>query len=98
MMVAVAMSLSDAVVVSAKAAEDAALEKRMAEEKEARRACEVAICKSFAEPGSGAPVACSFTKTWRRTEILARIVGGSYVWGYGHVPVSYTHLRAHGGT
>jgi hypothetical protein len=67
------------------AIEDAALEKRMAEEKEARRACKVAICKAFAEPGSGAPVASSFTKTWRRAEILARIVGGSYVWGYGPV-------------
>ena len=83
--VAVAMSLSGSAVGSVMAAEDAALEKRMAEEKEARRACKVAICKAFAEPGSGAPVACSFTKTWRRTEILARIVGGSYVWGYGHV-------------
>jgi hypothetical protein len=83
--VAVAMSLSGAGVVSVMAAEDAALEKRLAEEKEARRACKVAICKAFAEPGSGAPVACSFTKTWRRTEILARMVGGSYIWGYGHV-------------
>ena len=56
----------------------------MAAEKEARRACKIEICKAF-EKGSGAPVACSFTKTWRRQDILARIVGGSYVWGYGHV-------------
>ena len=83
--VAVATSLFSVAAVSAMAAEDAALNKRMAEEKEARRACKVEICKAFAERGSGAPVACSFTKTWRRTEILARIVGGSYVWGYGHV-------------
>ena len=40
---AVAMSLPSAAAVSAMAAEDAALEKRMAEEKEARRACKVAI-------------------------------------------------------
>ena len=67
------------------AAADPALDKRLAEEKEARRACKVEICKAFAEPGAGDPVACSFTKTWRRQDILERIVGGSYVWGYGHM-------------
>ena len=57
----------------------------MADEKEARRACKVEICKAFKEPAKGEPIACNVTKTWLRGEILSRIVGGSYVWGYGHV-------------
>lgn len=73
------------VAADKEAAMDPALAKRLAEEKEARRACKVQICKAFAEPGAGDPVACSFTKTWRRQDILERIVGGSYVWGYGHM-------------
>lgn len=63
---------------------DEALAKRMAEEKEARRACKVEICKAFEGATGGEPVSCSFTKTWLRREILSRVVGGSYVWQYGH--------------
>jgi hypothetical protein len=58
---------------------------RMAKEKEARRACKLEICAAFAKPASGAPITCDVTQTWTQEEILARIVGGNYVWGYGHV-------------
>lgn len=63
---------------------DEALVKRIAEEKEARRACKVELCKAFEGAAEGNPVSCSFTKTWLRSEILNRVVGGSYVWPYGH--------------
>jgi hypothetical protein len=58
---------------------------RMAKEKEARNACKVEICTAFARPATGAPITCDVTKTWTQQDILARIMGGSYVWGYGHV-------------
>ncbi len=58
---------------------------RMAAEKEARRACKVEICKAIATPSSGAPITCEVTKTWLKDEILSKVVGGSYVWGYGHM-------------
>jgi hypothetical protein len=58
---------------------------RMAKEKEARRACKAEICSAFAKPSAGAPITCEVTKTWPRPEITAKIVGGSYIWGYGHM-------------
>ena len=58
---------------------------RMVAEKEARRACKVEICKAIAAPSHGSPITCDVTKTWLKDEILARVVGGSYVWGYGHM-------------
>lgn len=58
---------------------------RMAAEKEARRSCKVEICKAIAAPAVGAPIACNVTKTWTKDEILSKVVGGSYVWGYGHM-------------
>lgn len=61
---------------------------RMGKEKEARKACKIEICKAFATPAAGAPITCDVTKTWLRDEILSRIVGGSYVWGYGHTQCS----------
>lgn len=57
---------------------------RIAAEKDARRNCKIDICKSLATPGSGA-ITCDVTKTWTKAEILGRVVGGSYVWGYGHM-------------
>lgn len=64
---------------------DAKIVERMAAEKEARRACKVEVCKAFAQPGQGEPIECDVTKTWLKDEIFNRVVGGSYVWGYGHV-------------
>jgi hypothetical protein len=58
---------------------------RMAKEKEARRACKVETCTAFAKPATGTPITCDVTQTITQQEILARIMGGSYVWGYGHV-------------
>ena len=61
---------------------------RMAKEKEARRACKVEICTAFAKPAPGAPITCEVTKTWTRQDITTRVVGGSYVWRYGHMQCS----------
>lgn len=61
---------------------------RMDKEKEARRACKVDICKAFATPADGAPIRCDVTKTWTKDEIVSRVVGGDYVWGYGHMQCS----------
>jgi hypothetical protein len=57
---------------------------RQAKEKEARRACKIDICTAFAKPVAGEPISCDVTKTWTQPEIMERIVGGSYVWRYGH--------------
>ena len=61
---------------------------RMAKEKEARRACKVEICSAFAKPAAGAPITCAVTKTWPQKDITAKIIGGSYVWHYGHMQCS----------
>jgi hypothetical protein len=65
-----------------------AIIERMAKEKEARRACKVEICSAFAKPAAGPPITCDSTKTWTRPEITGKILGGSYVWGYGHMQCS----------
>jgi hypothetical protein len=57
---------------------------RMQKEKEARRACKIEICTAFAKPVSGAPITCDVTRTWTQQEITQKIVGGSYIWRYGH--------------
>lgn len=57
---------------------------RMAKEKADRKACKIEICKAFAAPTTGDDIKCSITKTWLRDEILAKVVGGSWVWGYGN--------------
>jgi hypothetical protein len=61
---------------------------RMAKEKGARRACKVETCTAFAKPATGTPISCDVTQTITQQEILARIMGGSYIWGYGHVQCS----------
>jgi hypothetical protein len=61
---------------------------RMAKEKEARRACKVEVCSAFAKPASGAPITCAVTKTWTQKDITAKIIGGTYVWHYGHMQCS----------
>jgi hypothetical protein len=61
---------------------------RLAAEKEGRRACKVEICTAFARPGAGAPIGCEVVKTWTQKDIVDRIVGGSYVWRYGHTQCS----------
>lgn len=65
-----------------------ALAKRMAAEKDARRACKIEICQAFADGKGGDPITCDVTKTWLRSEIVSRITGGDYVWGYGHTQCS----------
>jgi len=57
---------------------------RMAKEKEARRACKIEICTAFAKPTPGAPITCDVTKTWTQSELTSKVVGGSYIWQYGH--------------
>jgi len=57
---------------------------RMAKEKEARRTCKIEICTAFAKPAAGSPITCEVTKTWPQPDITSKVVGGSYVWQYGH--------------
>jgi hypothetical protein len=57
---------------------------RMAKEKEARRTCKIEICAAFAKPADGMPIACEVTKTWTQSDITSKVVGGSYIWQYGH--------------
>ncbi len=82
---AVVVAYSGGQVIAQDKAVPPELVKRMADEKEARRTCKVEICKAFKSASTGGPIGCNVTKTWLRDEILGRIVGGSYVWGYGHV-------------
>lgn len=70
------------------------LAERIAAEKEARKACKIEICKAFAAATTGDDIKCAITKTWLRSDILARLVGGSYVWQYGHTQCSVNiHLK-----
>jgi len=57
---------------------------RMAKEKEARRTCKIEICTAFAKPSAGSPITCEVTKTWPQSDITSKVVGGSYIWQYGH--------------
>src|SRR6516165_1636618 len=57
---------------------------RMAKEKEARRTCKIEICTAFAKPTAGSPITCEVTKTWPQSDITSKVVGGSYIWQYGH--------------
>ena len=57
---------------------------RMAKEKEARRTCKIEICTAFAKPVAGSPITCEVTKTWPQPDITSKVVGGSFVWQYGH--------------
>ncbi len=87
-MVRLGVSVGLAIVVlssSAWAEVSPELAARLAQEKDARRACKIEICKAFAAPTEGAPITCNVTKTWLKSEIIQRIVGGTYVWGYGHL-------------
>jgi hypothetical protein len=65
------------------------LVERLEKEKAARKGCKLEICKALAAPAPGAPVSCDIVRTWQRDEITSRVVGGSYVWGYGHVRCSF---------
>ncbi len=60
------------------------IEQRMAKEKEDRRLCKIEICRAFAQPAAGAPITCQVTKTWTQPEIVSKVVGGTYLWQYGH--------------
>ncbi len=62
---------------------------RMEKEKADRRDCKVSICKAFAEPAAGDAVKCNVVKTWLRDEITSKIVGGSTIWGYGHMKCTF---------
>jgi hypothetical protein len=57
---------------------------RMAKEKEARRTCKIEICNAFAKSAAGSPITCEVTKTWPQSDITSKVVGGSYIWQYGH--------------
>ena len=73
-------------------AEDASvspeLTARIAKEKEDRKACKTEICKAFAQPADGAPIACTVTKTWLGAEIQAGFLGDKLTWPWGHAQCS----------
>ena len=81
---ALALVLSGAAAFAQEAAVSPEIVARMQKEKEARRACKIEICTAFAKPAPGAPITCEVTKTWTQQEITEKIVGGSYIWRYGH--------------
>ena len=83
-----ALILTSAVVPAQQADVAPEIVARMAKEKEARRECKVEICSAFAKPANGAPITCEVTKTWTQQEITQRVMGGSYVWRYGHTQCS----------
>jgi len=56
---------------------------RIAKEKEDRKACKIEICKAFAQPADGAPIACAVTKTWLAPEIESAILSGKLSWPWG---------------
>jgi hypothetical protein len=56
---------------------------RMAKEKEDRKACKTEICKAFASPADGAPIACQVTKTWLAAEIQSAFLGDKLTWPWG---------------
>jgi hypothetical protein len=60
------------------------LEARIAKEKEDRKACKIEICKAFAAPSEGAPIACVVTKTWLAAEIQAGFLSAKLSWPWGH--------------
>jgi hypothetical protein len=60
------------------------LEARIAKEKEDRKACKIEICKAFATPSEGAPIACVVTKTWLAAEIQAGFLRDKLTWPWGH--------------
>jgi hypothetical protein len=65
------------------------LAKRLEQEQADRKGCKTDICKAFATPTAGPPIACDITKTWLRDELTSFIVGGSTLWGYGHMKCSF---------
>jgi hypothetical protein len=86
--VAGVVSLVGLLLQAAAAAETAAvspeIEARMAKEKEDRKACKTEICKAFANPSEGAPIACAVTKTWLAAEIQAGYLRDKLSWPWGH--------------
>ncbi len=86
--VAGVVSLVGLLLQAAAAAETAAvspeIEARMAKEKEDRKACKTEICKAFANPSEGEPIACAVTKTWLATEIQAGYLRDKLSWPWGH--------------
>ncbi len=61
---------------------------RIAKEKEDRKACKTDICKAFAQPGDGAAIACTVTKTWLASEIQTGFLGDKLTWPWGHAQCS----------
>jgi hypothetical protein len=75
--------LSSYAALAQEAGVSAELTARMAQEKEARKACKADICKAFAAPQNGPAIGCSVTKTWLAADIQAGILGGRLSWPWG---------------
>jgi hypothetical protein len=61
---------------------------RIAKEKEDRKACKADICKGFAQPSEGKPIACAVTKTWLSQEIQAGFLRDKLTWPWGDAQCS----------
>jgi hypothetical protein len=62
-------------------------------EKEARKACKIALCTAFhsRKPAEGA-VTCSVLKTWRKEQLTAMVAKGGASWPWGNARCS-TELK-----
>lgn len=82
------MLLSPAAALAESAGVSPELAARIAQEKEDRKACKTEICKAFAQPSDGAPIACAVTKTWLADEIQAGFLRDKLTWPWGHAQCS----------
>lgn len=56
-----------------------------AAEREARKACKVAICAAFRARTPGSDIACNIVKTWRKEELEALVSKAKVSWPWGRV-------------
>jgi hypothetical protein len=62
-------------------------------EKEARKACKVALCSAFHNrKADDAPLTCSVLKTWRKEQLTAMVAKGGASWPWGNARCS-TELK-----
>lgn len=65
---------------------DVVLTKEEQEEKEARKACKADICAAFRNPSAtGADIACSVKKSWRKEQLVKMVAKLKVTWPYGAV-------------
>lgn len=64
---------------------DAALQKRIEDEKAARRGCKISICDAARnKKAEGADIACDVVKTWPAGDLKDKMLKGKFDWPWGH--------------